>query len=63
VGFVKLEKRKPSGREKDQASIELLELLREKLFSNDISIARRAAFNLPWMQEDGLEILKEALVD
>ncbi len=61
VGFVKLEKRKPSGRENDQASIELLELLREKLFSNDISVARGAAFNLSWMQEDGLEILKEAL--
>ena len=60
---MKLEKRKPSGREKDQASIEFLELLRGKLFSNDISIARRAAFILSWMQEDGLDILKEALFD
>lgn len=58
---MKLERRKPSGREKDEASIELLERLREKLYSDDISTARRAAFNLSWMQEDGLDILKEAL--
>ena len=58
---MKLEKRKPSGREKDEASIELLSQLREKLHSGDISTARRAAFNLSWMQEDGLDILKEAL--
>ena len=56
-----LGKRKPSGRETDQAAIECLELLREKLYSEDISIARRAAFNLSRMQEDGLEILKEVL--
>lgn len=56
-----LEKRASSGREKNQASIELLEQLREELHSGDISIARRAAFKLSWMQEDGLDILKEAL--
>lgn len=56
-----LEKRKPSGREKDQASIKLLEKLREQLHSSNGSTARRAAFNLSWMQEDGLDILKEAL--
>lgn len=58
---MKLEKRKPSGREKDEAAIELLEKLREKLFSKNISAARLAAFNLSWMQEDGLDILKEVL--
>jgi len=58
---MRLERRKPSGREKDEASIKLLELLREKLYSDDSSTARRAAFNLSWMQEDGLQILKEAL--
>jgi len=58
---MRLERRKPSGREKDEASIKLLELLREKLYSDDSSTARRAAFNLSWIQEDGLDILKEAL--
>jgi hypothetical protein len=56
-----LEKRKPSGREKDEEAIKLLEQLREKLYVDDISTARRAAFNLSWKQEDGLDILKEAL--
>jgi hypothetical protein len=58
---MKLEKRKPSGREKDEESIKLLEELREKLYSDDVSVARRAAFTLSWKQEDGLDILKEAL--
>ena len=56
-----LKKREPSGREKDEESIKLLEQLREKLYSDDVSAARRAAFNLSWKQEDGLDILKEAL--
>jgi hypothetical protein len=58
---MKLEKRKPSGREKDEAAIELLDKLRERLFSENVSAARLAAFNLSWMQEDGLDILKEVL--
>ena len=58
---MKLERRKPSGREKNEASIKLLEQLRERLHSDETSSARRAAFNLSWMQEDGLDILKEAL--
>ena len=57
-----LEKRKPTGREKDQEAIELLEQLREKLYSDNISTARRSAFQLSWMQEDGYEILAEALL-
>jgi len=57
----KLPKRRPSGREKDEASVKLLEQLRQKLHSEQASVRRIAAFNLSWMQEDGLEILKEAL--
>jgi len=56
-----LERRPPSGREKDAESVEFLEKLRSKLHHDNISVARRAAYNLSWMQEDGLEILKEAL--
>jgi len=58
---MKLKKREPSGREKDQEAIELLERLREKVYCDNPSAARHAAFNLSWMQEDGFEILKEAL--
>jgi hypothetical protein len=58
---MKLERRKPSGREKDQTSIKLLEKLREQLYSSNVSTIRQSAFNLSWMQEDGLDILKEAL--
>lgn len=52
---------KLSERQRDEASVELLKKLREKLLSDNISTARRAAFNLSWKQEDGLVILKEAL--
>lgn len=47
--------------EKHEAALARLRELREKLFSKDISTARLAGFNLAWMQEDGLAILKEAL--
>ncbi len=59
---MRLKKRIPSGREKDEAAVKLLEELREKVYSSNISSARHAAFNLSWMQEDGYEILQEALV-
>jgi len=59
--FMESEKRILTGREKDEAAIKLLEKLKEQLRSSDASNRRRAAFNLSWMQEDGLEILKEAL--
>ena len=55
------EKRILTGREKDNEAIKLLEKLQEQLRSSDASNRRRAAFNLSWMQEDGLEILKNAL--
>lgn len=58
---MKLQERKPSGREKDEAAVVTLAQLREKLHSGEISLARKAAFNLSWMQEDGLDILVEAL--
>jgi len=58
---MKLEKRVPSGREKDQESIMLLEKLREQLYSSNVSLVRQSAFHLSWLQEDGLDILKEAL--
>ncbi len=59
---MKLEKRQPSGREKDEASTKLLEKLREQLYSSNVSTVRQSAFHLSWMQEDGLEILREALL-
>lgn len=59
---MRLTKRIPSGREKDEAEIELLAKLREKLHSENVSTARLAAFNLSWKQEDGLDILKETLL-
>jgi hypothetical protein len=55
------EKRISTGREKDEASVRLLEKLKDQLRSSDASNRRRAAFNLSWMQEDGLKILKDAL--
>jgi hypothetical protein len=58
---MKLEKRVPSGREKDEAAVELLARLREKLHSENVSTARLAAYNLSWKQEDGLDIFKETL--
>jgi hypothetical protein len=58
---MKLKKREPSGREKSQEAIELLERLREKIYCDNSSAARHAAFNLSWMQEDGFDILREAL--
>lgn len=58
---MRLEKRKPSGREKDAAAVALLAKLREQLYCSNISTIRQSAFNLSWMQEDGLDILQEAL--
>ena len=55
------ERRKPTGREKDEAAVKLLEKLQEQLQSSDASNRRRAAFNLSWLQEDGLEVLRDAL--
>ncbi|MBN2590601.1 MAG: hypothetical protein JXA96_12125 [Sedimentisphaerales bacterium] len=48
-------------RQNDEESIKALKELTVKLCSNDITIARLAAFNLSWMQEDGLAILANIL--
>jgi len=56
------EEQKPSGTAKDPAAIEKLRQLTRKLCSNDITTARLAAFNLSWMQEDGLAILTNILL-
>jgi HEAT repeat protein len=53
--------RTTTNREQDEATVKLLERLQEQLNSSDASSRRRAAFNLSWMQEDGFEILKNAL--
>jgi len=54
-------KKELSDSEKREVALKCLRQLREKLFSKDISTARLAGFNLSWMQEDGMAILKEAL--
>ena len=41
--------------------MELLDQLKKKLHSDNITTARMAAHKLSWMQEDGLAILREAL--
>lgn len=56
-----MSEKKPSERQREAATIELLKKLREKLCSDHISSARVAAYNLSWLQEDGLAILKETL--
>lgn len=48
-------------RKRDEATIEKLKQLRQKLMSENISYARVAAFQLSWMQEDGMAVLQEAL--
>jgi hypothetical protein len=58
---MRVEQRKVSGREKSEEAIKHLEKLRERLFFGDASARRCAAFKLSWMQEDGLDILKEIL--
>ncbi|UCF44307.1 MAG: hypothetical protein JSV99_05175 [Planctomycetota bacterium] len=59
---MKLDEEKSAGRDKDEAALELLRQLKQKLRTGDISRARRAAYNLSWLQEDGLGILTETLV-
>jgi hypothetical protein len=46
----------------DEAALRLLVQLKEKLYCGDMSKARRAAHDLSWKQEAGLDILKEALI-
>jgi hypothetical protein len=55
------EKNGISSQEEGKSCAKLLEKLGEQLNSSNASIRRQAAFNLSWMQEDGLEVLKGAL--
>ncbi|MHC4744614.1 MAG: hypothetical protein ACYS8Z_22095 [Planctomycetota bacterium] len=48
-------------REEGKSCEKLLEKLKQQLLSSNASIRRQAAFTLSWMQEDGLEILKETV--
>jgi hypothetical protein len=59
---MKSDEKKSSEKERDEAAVEQLRQLTRKLCSNDITTARLAAFNLSWMQEDGLAILTETLM-
>ena len=58
---MKLAKRKLTGREKDEAAVQLLERLREQLHTGNLTVVRQTAFHLSWLQEDGMEIPKEGL--
>jgi len=60
-GDMEVKREKHSGQEKTEDSTKLLRKLGEQLYSSNGSIRRQAGFNLSWMQEDGLEILKGAL--
>jgi len=59
---MKSDETKSSVKERDAAAVEQLRQLTRKLCSNDITIARLAAHNLSWMQEDGLAIFTETLM-
>jgi hypothetical protein len=54
--------KKSSPKQRDEAAVERLKQLTRKLCSNDITTARLAAYNLSWLQEDGLAILTETLM-
>jgi hypothetical protein len=58
---MKNEEKKTAGQAKDEEALERLRQLQQKLRLGDISPARRAAYNLSWLQEDGLAILSETL--
>ena len=55
------EKKGHSEQQEGKSSAKLLQKLREQLNSSNASIRRQAAFNLSWLQEDGLEILKAVM--
>ena len=59
---MKSDEKKSSPKQRDEAAVERLKQLTRKLCSNDITTARLAAYNLSWLQEDGLAILTETLM-
>ena len=56
-----MDSKKTGNDQRSEESIAFLRKTREELLSDDITIARLAAFKLSWKQEDGLAILTEAL--
>lgn len=60
--FMETESNKEIDKQKEEISRQLLEKLKGQLHSSNASVRRRAAFNLSWMQEDGLDILKAILL-
>jgi hypothetical protein len=58
---MEVEKERNPNQQKSEDSKKLLRKLREQLLSSNGSIRRQAGFNLSWLQEDGLEVLKDAL--
>ncbi len=48
-------------RDGSEASVKRMRKLRERLLSSKASVRRQSAFNLSWLQEDGLEVLREVL--
>ncbi|MBN2137928.1 MAG: hypothetical protein JW720_08975 [Sedimentisphaerales bacterium] len=55
------DKKESADREQGESAAGVLEKLTRQLHSSNASIRRQAAFNLSWMQEDGMELLKETL--
>jgi len=56
------ESKKDKDKQKEEMSRQLREKLKGQLHSTNASVRRRAAYNLSWMQEDGLDILKGILL-
>jgi hypothetical protein len=50
-----------ASKDKDESSVLLLQELQHKVHSSNASIRRKAAYNLAWLQEDGLDVLKNLL--
>jgi hypothetical protein len=61
VGFMESGKNGFAQPEEGKSCEKLLEKLKEQLLSSNASIRRQAASSLSWMQENGLEILKDTI--
>jgi hypothetical protein len=48
-------------REQNDSSVQLIKELEQQVHSSNASIRRKAAYNLAWLQEDGMEVLKGIL--
>ncbi len=56
------EPKKDTDLQKEEISRQHLEKLKGQIHSSNASVRRRAAYNLSWMQEDGLDILRSILL-